>query len=233
MTCIIIDDEPIAHHIIEDYVKDLKDLKILKSFYSAIEAMPFLNTNEVDVIFLDIKMPKLKGLDFIKTLSNPPAIIITSAYAEYALEGFELSVTDYLLKPFSFERFLKAYQKVSQNKIKTERSNPTAKIDSENQSLFLKGNKEIHQINLNDITFLESYGGYVKVHLSDKKNIVVHQSLHFFETNLNLNFIRIHRSYIVNKVYIKSIVGNRIKLEHIDLPIGQLYKINVNKLLEP
>ncbi|MCC1483537.1 LytR/AlgR family response regulator transcription factor [Winogradskyella immobilis] len=230
MTCIIIDDEPIAHHIIEDYAKELKDLTILKSFYNAVEAISFLNTNKVDFIFLDIKMPKLKGLDFIKMLTHPPAIIITSAYEEYALEGFELSVTDYLLKPFSFERFLKAYQKVAQ--LKTNISNTNVKVDAEDQSIFIKGDKEIHQVNLNNIIYLESYGGYVKVHLNTQKPIVVHQSLKFFETNLNTNFIRTHRSYIINKTYIKSIKGNLIKLQDNDLPIGKLYKIHINKLLE-
>ena len=229
MNCIIIDDEPIAHHIIEDYVKEVNGLEIVKSFYNAVDAISFLYINKIDIIFLDIKMPKLKGLDFVKTLVNPPAIIITSAYAEYALESFELSIADYLLKPFSFERFLKAYQKVCKTNL--EHPNNTISSVKEEQSLFLKGDKEIHQINLKDIIYFESYGGYVKVHLFNTKTIVVHQSLQHFENTLDKSFLRIHRSYIINKTYIKSIVGNRIKLSDINLPIGQSYKINVNNLI--
>ncbi len=232
MKCIIIDDEPIAHHIIEDYAKELSDLDIVKSFYNAVDAISFLNTQSVDLIFLDINMPKLKGLDFVKTLTNPPAIIITSAYAEYALESFELSIVDYLLKPFRFERFLKAYTKVVTMKQQhVFEKTSTIPIQQENQSIFLKGDKEIHQVNLNDITYFESYGGYVKVHLKDTKTLLVHNSLQYFEDTLKSNFLRIHRSYIVHKKAIKSIIGNRIKLSNIDLPIGQSYKISVNNFI--
>jgi DNA-binding LytR/AlgR family response regulator len=228
MKCIIIDDEPIAHHIIEDYAKELEGLEIIKSFYNAVDAITFLNTETVDLIFLDIKMPKLKGLDFVKTLTNPPVIIITSAYSEYALESFELSIVDYLLKPFRFERFLKAYTKV----VNLKQQGINKKIisipkEENNQSIFLKGDKEIHQVHLDDIIYFESYGGYVKVYLKDTKTLLVHRSLQYFEDTLEDGFLRIHRSYIVNKKSIKSIVGNRIKLFSIDLPIGQSYKIAV------
>ncbi|NER13632.1 response regulator [Leptobacterium flavescens] len=232
MRCIIIDDEPMAHHIIEDYAKTLDKLTIVKSFTSAIDAIEFLHKEKVDLIFLDIKMPKLKGLDFIRTLSNPPAIVITSAYSEYALESYELPVSDYLLKPFSLERFLKAYNKVlSQNKpVKVQQQDRSGETPEES-SIFLKGDKEIHHIKLESIRYMESYGGYVKIHL-ENKTILIHESLSHFEKTLSaIKFIRVHRSYIVNKAYIKSIVGNQLKLEGKTIPIGQSYKKNINDLL--
>ncbi|NAS30717.1 response regulator [Flavobacteriaceae bacterium R38] len=232
MDCIIIDDEPIAHHIIEDYVNEINDLEIVKSFYNAVDAISFLNTTKVDLIFLDIKMPKLEGLDFVKTLTNPPAIIITSAYEEYALKSYELSITDYLLKPFSFERFLKAYHKVSKAQPENTIQQSNIQSVSNEDTLFLKGDKEIHQVKIEHIKYLESYGGYVKLYLTDEKPLVIHQALQYFESTLNSNFLRIHRSYIVNKKYIKSIVGNRIKLDDMNLPIGQSYKINVVNLIK-
>jgi DNA-binding LytR/AlgR family response regulator len=228
MKCIVIDDEPIAHDIIKDYVANIDGLELVKSFYNAVEAITYVNTHTIDIIFLDIKMPKLKGLDFVRTLTNPPAIVITSAYSEFALESFELPITDYLLKPFTFQRFLKAYTKVLSQRTGLKN---TVKIQSEQNSLFLKGDKQVHQVKSNEIEYLESYGGYVKVFLYDESYLLIHQTLQYFEANLNSNFIRIHRSFIVNKDFIKSISGNRIILQNKKLPIGLKYKDNVNNLI--
>lgn len=233
MNCIIIDDEPIAHNIIEDYVKEIDGLEIVNKFYNAIEAAAYVNSNSIDIIFLDIKMPKLKGLDFLKTLINPPAIIITTAYAEYALESFELPIQDYLLKPYTFQRFFKAYSKVlSSREMDKTPIDKQSKIKEITNTIFLKGDKEIHQVKLDDICYLESYGGYVKIFLSNHSYLLIHQALHYFEAKLNHKFIRIHRSYIVNKNYIISIVGNRVKLEIKKLPIGKSYKSNISDLLK-
>ncbi|WP_350292728.1 LytTR family DNA-binding domain-containing protein [uncultured Croceitalea sp.] len=233
MKCILIDDEPIAHNIIEDYVKEIEGLEILKSFYNAIDAATYINEHKVDIIFLDIKMPKLKGLDFVKTIKNLPSIVVTTAYSEYALESFELPITDYLLKPFTFQRFFKAYTKVLGSRNRDESSlNNQEGLSGISKSIFLKGDKEIHQVKLSDICYLESYGGYVKIFLNNETYLLIHRALHFFETNLDNNFIRIHRSFIVNKDYIISIVGNRINLEIKKLPIGQTYKKILRELYE-
>ncbi|CAM1343422.1 LytR/AlgR family response regulator transcription factor [Tenacibaculum amylolyticum] len=229
MKCIVIDDEPIAHTIIEDYIANIEGLELIKSFYNAVDAITFVNTNPVDLIFLDINMPKLQGLDFVKTLHKPPAIVITSAYAEFALESFELPINDYLLKPFTFQRFLKAYTKVLSFRSgvhKQEVYEPTS------NTIFLKGDKEIHQVKYTNIVYLESYGGYVKVFLQNESYLLIHQTLQYFETNLPTHFIRIHRSFIVNKDFIKSISGNRIILKNKKLAIGLKYKDNVNFLIK-
>ena len=228
MNCIIIDDEPIAHDIIEDYLANIEELTLLKSFYNAIDAINFVNSHAVDIIFLDINMPKLKGLDFVRTLRNPPSIVITSAHEEFALESFEFPITDYLLKPFTFQRFLKAYTKVLSQKNGFLKSQSQK---TESTTIFLKGDKEIHQVQLDDLTYLESYGGYVKVFMKDDSYLLIHKTLQFFENNLNSNFIRIHRSFIVNKNFIKTITGNRILVLNKKLPVGLTYKSNVDHLI--
>ncbi|RZS99370.1 LytR/AlgR family response regulator transcription factor [Aquimarina brevivitae] len=231
MNYIIVDDEPIAHTIIEDYAASLQDLTLVANCYSAFEALDILKSKSIDLMFLDIEMPKLKGMDFIKVLDKKPAIIITSAYSEFAIEGYELDVIDYLLKPFSFERFFKAYTKVlSQQQQNTSKSS-TVKT-SVPDKLFLKGDKEIHQINLNDLIYIESYGNYVKINLLEKV-LLIHESISNLENLLKeQHFIRIHRSFLTNIAHIQSIIGNRIKLSNGDtIPIGQSYKLAVKEKL--
>ncbi|WP_109435046.1 LytTR family DNA-binding domain-containing protein [Aquimarina sp. AU119] len=223
MNYIIVDDEPIAHTIIEDYAVSLSDLTLIGNCYNAIDAITFLQKKQVDLIFLDIEMPKLKGLDFLRTLTSPPLIIITSAYSEFAVESYELEVCDYLLKPFSFERFLKAYTKVIKEKEHSLKKNKIVK-EATNTSIFLKGDKETYHIQLDDIKYLESYGSYVKLYLQNEM-LLIHQSISYFETILPTEqFIRVHRSFMVSVFSIKSIVGNQIKLEGAVIPIGQSYK---------
>ncbi|MDY8135278.1 LytTR family DNA-binding domain-containing protein [Aquimarina sp. 2201CG5-10] len=230
MNYIIVDDEPIAHTIIQDYAASLSDLTLLGNCYNAIDALSLLQKQKVDLIFLDIEMPKLKGLDFLRTLTNPPLIVITSAYSEFAVESYELEVCDYLLKPFSFERFLKAYTKVIKTKEQSSQKSKTV-TEATNTSIFLKGDKETHHIQLDHIKYLESYGSYVKLYLQNEM-LLIHESISHFETVLSPDeFIRVHRSFIVNITSIKSIVGNQIKLEGITVPIGQSYKAIIkNKL---
>lgn len=230
MNYIIVDDEPIAHTIIQDYAASLSDLTLVGNCYNAIEAMGMLQKEKVDLIFLDIKMPKLKGLDFLRTLSFPPLIVITSAYSEFALESYELEVCDYLLKPFSFERFLKAYAKVIKQ---AENTIPKSKTVAEATatSVFLKGDKETHHVQLDQIRYIESYGSYTKVYIVDQM-LLIHESISYFETVLpSEKFIRTHRSFIVNIDAIKSIAGNQIKVEGSIIPIGQSYKAMVKKRL--
>jgi len=242
MRCLVIDDEPLAHKIIKNYCDNLSFLEIVKKCHSAFEAINYLNENQVDLIFLDINMPKLKGLEFLRTLRNPPLIIITTAYQEYAMEGYELNILDYLLKPFSFERFLKAVNKaVDQSKLlhasieptnnNTQELINTSTDNIEQESIFIKGDKKIHQIQLNTILYLESIGSYVKIHL-ENETIITLDRLTNFENTLPKNlFLRIHRSYIIAIKKINTIEGNRIKINETLIPIGSVYKHNLDNFI--
>ncbi|MEN5231580.1 LytTR family DNA-binding domain-containing protein [Sphingobacterium faecium] len=230
---LIIDDEPIAHRIIENYCENLPHLKKKGNCYNAFEAIQFLNENTVDILFLDINMPKLSGFDFLKTLSNPPKIIVTTAYKEFALEGYELNISDYLLKPFSFERFMKSINKT----IDTSQNKQTISLSLFNEtqpnanSFFLKADKKYYQIHFEEVLFIEAYGHFIKVYLKNEI-IVSPQKISDFEKLLpQLDFIRTHKSFIVAKNKIKQIEGNRILIDVHKIPIGQTYKENINKLL--
>ncbi len=230
MKYIIVDDEPLAHEIIEEFCSMLPHLQLEKNCYNAIEAMQFLNGNTVDFMFLDINMPKLRGLDFLKTLTKPPKTIITTAYKEHALEGFELNVVDYILKPFSFDRLVKAVNKTIS--VVPKNTNPAILSDSsqDKSRLFLKGDKRYHHIHLDDILYIEAYGNYTKVYLKDEM-IVSHEKISHFEELLNsTNFLRVHKSFIVAVDRIKFIEGNRIIIGEFKIPIGQTYKSNVIRL---
>ncbi|WP_425658864.1 LytR/AlgR family response regulator transcription factor [Tenacibaculum ascidiaceicola] len=230
---VIVDDEPIAHRIIEKYCNDLSHLEKKGNCYNAFEAMQFLNENEVNLLFLDINMPKLSGFDFLKTIPNPPKIIVTTAYKEFALEGYELNISDYLLKPFSFERFVKAVNKTIVSQLVV--GNKTIKSVTENtkkeaKSFFLKSDKKYHQVHLESILFIEAYGHYTKVYLENGM-ILSHEKISSFEEFLPKNeFIRIHKSFIISKIKINQIEGNRIFIKEYKIPVGQTYKGNLNKL---
>ena len=187
-------------------------------------------------------MPKLKGLDFLRTLKNPPLVIVTTAYQEYAMEGYELNIIDYLLKPFSFERFLKAINKAQEQKkmreaaqkkltaIQSPSPNKMATIDSD--TIFVKGDKKLHQIPLNSILFLESLGSYVKIHL-ENETITSLDRLTNFENSLpKTQFIRVHRSYIVALKKIQTIEGNRLKIGETHIPISGVYKHNLDRAIK-
>ncbi|REH47477.1 LytTR family two component transcriptional regulator [Tenacibaculum gallaicum] len=227
---IIIDDEPLAHEIITEFCSMLPHVQLEKSCYNAMEAMQFLNENTVDFMFLDINMPKLKGLDFLKTLSNPPKTIITTAYKEYAIEGFELNVVDYLLKPFSFDRLVKAVNKVSDISSEKIIHKEIINTNQTNTRLFIKGDKKHHQIDLSDLLFIEAYGNYTKLFLADEM-IVSHEKISHYESILDTTlFLRVHKSFIVAIDKIKFIEGNRIIIHEHKVPIGQTYKSTVGKL---
>ena len=227
---IIIDDEPLAHEIIEEFCSMLPHLQLEKNCYNAMEAMQFLNENSVDFMFLDINMPKLRGLDFLKTLTKPPKTIITTAYKEHALEGFELNVVDYILKPFSFDRLVKAVNKVSEAQTTKTIIKEVSNSTDNATRFFVKGDKKHHQIELNDVLYIEAYGNYTKLFLKDEM-IVSHEKISHYEAILNNeNFLRVHKSFIVAIDKIKLIEGNRIFIKEHKIPIGQTYKNEVNKL---
>jgi len=228
---LIIDDEHIAHGIIKRYCDLLPNLKLMKNCYDALEAFEYLNANEVDLIFLDLNMPKLKGFDFLKTLSFPPKVIVTTAYSEFALEGYELNVVDYLLKPFGFERFLKAVNKAVTSTSKTIAS-LNVQPETQEKSIFLKSNKKYTQVLLSDIQYLESAGNYAKV-VTTRETITVREKITDLLVTMDSDdFLQVHKSFAVAKKHIKSIEGNRILIKDYIIPIGTMYKTNVTQLLK-
>ncbi len=222
LRAIIIDDEPLAHRIIKLYAADVPFLGIVGQCYVATDAYAVLSTMEVDVIFLDIQMPKLKGLDFLRTLRSPPKVIVTTAYEEYAIEGFELQVSDYLLKPFSFDRFVKAVNVVR----RSLESRDEGKLSPRN--LFVKVDRKQIQISTDRIQCLESYGNYVKIWL-DEEMLLTPNTLTHFESELSeLPFERIHKSYIINRDYIDFVEGNMVQLKNaMQIPIGKSFRSKV------
>ncbi len=228
---LIIDDEYIAHDIIQEYADLLPNLELVKSCYDALEAIEYLSNNKVDLIFLDLNLPKIKGFQFLKTLANPPKIIVTTAYSEYAIEGYELNVSDYLLKPFSFERFLKAINKVVGSSTPVISNNERVG-DAPSKSIFLKSNKKYIQVSLDKIQFIEAAGNYTKV-IIDEEVITVREKISDLLISLDSdNFIQVHKSFAVSKKHIKSVEGNRISIGENLIPIGKLYKMKVNELLK-
>ncbi|WP_425389803.1 LytR/AlgR family response regulator transcription factor [Ekhidna sp.] len=221
----IIDDEPIAHRIIEGYCEDLKHLMKVGNCYNAAEAIEVLHREQVDLIFLDIKMPKMTGLAFLKSISDPPKVIITTAFKEHALEGYDLNVVDYLLKPFSFDRFIKAVNKIPAPK--TAPPNP----NKASSQISVKVDKKQHIIHLNDILFIEAFGNYCKVHLKEE-TLTTHQKISSFEKELPADFMRVHKSFIVAKHKVEEIDGNRLKVSGNEVPIGQTYRRMVKEWLD-
>jgi DNA-binding LytR/AlgR family response regulator len=230
MRYLIIDDEHIAHKIIMEYCEMLPHMKLQKNCYNALEALEYLNAHKIDLIFLDLNMPKLKGFDFLKTLSSPPKVIVTTAYSEYALEGFELSVSDYLLKPFSFERFLKAVNKVGDSSSFANNSIPKGN-DTSPKRIFLRQNKTYLQVEVDSILFLEAAGNYTKVVSKDETITIREKVSDILESLPVKDFIQVHKSFAIAKKYIKKIEGNRIHFENQIVPIGKLYKANLQKIL--
>lgn len=222
LKCIIADDEPIARQIIENYIQEIPNLQLIASCKNAFEVMEILNETSIDILFLDINMPKLSGLSLLKTMHDKPNVIITTAYSEYALEGFELNVTDYLLKPFSLERFLQAVLKVKQPLIGNTETVFAEKEELTN-SIFVKSDKKIIKINFDEIHHIEAFGNYIKI-FTDKM-ILTPQTLNDFLEKLPANFLRIHKSYIINFNRLKLIDGNLIMLQNeTKLPIGKSFK---------
>ena len=229
--CIIADDEPIARQLIQGYLKDLPHVEIVAVCKDAFEVVEVLRNEEVDLLILDINMPKLSGLNLIRSLRIRPAIIITTAYHEYAVEGFELSVTDYLLKPFSFDRFLQAILKVD---TVTKRL-PELKVEptqAQPDGIFVKVDKRYQRIQFSDLMFAQSYGNYVKLFVSGKM-VLMSGTLADFMNDLPMSFIQVHRTYIINFKQLKSVEGNRILLsDGQEIPVGKSYRKELIERIE-
>ena len=225
--CIIIEDEPLAAKILSDYISEVPFLETAGKFKDAISAAEFLRDNPVDLIFLDIHLPKLKGMSFLKTLTNPPAVIVTTAYHQYAVEGFELNVTDYLLKPFEFERFLTAVNKVKSAQIEKELI--TGKTDLRD-FIFVNVQKKKVKILFPDIIYIESQKEYVKI-VTNKKTYLSKMSTQKIESLLPANlFKRIHRSFIISVDKIESYNAEKVEVNGVSIPVGRGYKDVLEKL---
>jgi DNA-binding LytR/AlgR family response regulator len=231
--CLIVDDEPIAQQILEKYISQIEALQLVWKCNNAFEALNVLHREKIDVLFLDIKMPSLTGLDMLKTLQNPPKVILTTAFSEFGAESYEYGITDYLLKPIPFERFLKAV-----NKILIPQNTPLATTQTEEKAeepifMFFKADKKIHKFYFTDILFVEGSGNYVKIHTLNEKPLMVLDKLTELQDKLpKKQFIRVHKSFIINVLHIQKIEGNMIKIEDKVIPISATFKPNLEGLIQ-
>jgi len=237
---IIVDDEPLALEVLETYISQIPEIELIKKCENAFEANEALKNHEIDLMFLDIQMPQLSGIDFLKTLQNPPCVIFTTAYPDYAVQGFELNATDYLLKPISLERFMKAVNKVSEKIHKKRVDHEDVHHDAHEEYFFVKADKKFLKVNFSDILYIEGLKDYVIIRLETGR-IITLQTMKSLEERLPpQTFKRIHRSYITNINKLTAIVGNMVELMEAgkvkQLPIGKNYKdelldmVNDNKL---
>ena len=224
--CIIVDDEPLSQEVIRDFVREIPWLQLEGTCFNAIEALDLIHATEVDLVFLDINMPKLSGIKFVKSLENPPMIIFTTAYPEYAVEGFEVDALDYLVKPVSFERFLKAVNK-AREQYEMKQTSPG---DPGSRFIVLKSDKKIYKIETGDIRYVQSWGDYAKV-FTKEKVIIAAETMKNLEQLLGKQFIRIHKSYLVSVHAIRFIEGNQVKIGENFLPVGQTYRHDLIKRL--
>jgi DNA-binding LytR/AlgR family response regulator len=230
MKCLIIDDEPLARDLIESYVKRMDKLTLVKTCSNALEAFPLLQQKQIDLIFLDIQMPQLTGIDLIKSLQDRPKVILTTAYREYAAEAFDLDVIDYLIKPVTFDRFLRAVGKIYQAAPPVVEENPVMK-SFEDAYIFLREDREMVKVLLKDILYIESLRDYVRVKTATNQ-IVTYQKISFLEQKLpEKEFVRIHRSFIVAVDKVSSFTFNSLKIGDIEIPLGRNYKQQAIKVL--
>ena len=223
LRCLIVDDEPIARQIIEKYCSYLPELDAVGSCGDALQAKQFLSDKDVDIIFLDINMPILDGRAFVKTLKSQPQIIFTTAYKEYAHEAFDLNACDYLLKPFSLERFIQSVDKAKTNIIKSK-GGPVSQQPPDKKTLYIKSEGKILQFDTSDVLYAEAQGNHVKV-VTRQSIVLTTITFSAFEEQLpHQHFIRVHRSFIINKSAIRVIEGNRIFIGSFEIPIGTNYK---------
>ncbi len=234
MNCIIVDDEPLAREVLESYVDRIDGLEVLASCDNAVKAFDILKKERVDLIFLDIQMPKLNGIDFLKVLNPLPKVIFTTAYREYAIESYELNVVDYLLKPISFQRFLMAVNKAMNGHQKSADVMEEKVVDelrSDHPYIFLKADRKMVKVYLKDILYIESLKDYVRIKMAHK-DVISLQKISFLEQKLPEDcFLRIHRSFIVPVKKIEAFSNNVIEIDGTELPIGRNYKEKVLEIL--
>lgn len=231
MKCVIIDDEPLAVDLIKEFVSKVESLELISTFNNAIDAIAMINTSNVDLIFLDIEMPHFSGIDFLNAIDKKPLVIFTTAYSDYAVEGFNLGAVDYLVKPIPFHRFLKSVMRAQQAFL-SQNTAPAATItpkvvapEMEPDFMFVRSEYENVKINFSDILFIEGLKDYVKIYTADNKFTLTLISLIKLENTLSSKgFARIHRSYIINIKYVKSIQKNKVLIADKRIPISESYK---------
>ncbi|MBL7922900.1 MAG: response regulator transcription factor [Bacteroidia bacterium] len=227
LKCIIVDDEPLAQEVLERYLMNIRELELVTKCSNALEAFEVLNNETIDLMFLDVSMPVISGLDFLRSLHKAPAVIITTAHPDFALQGYELDVVDYLVKPVSMERFMKAVNKAIDRVRMAAPPSKSSKADY----MFVKSDQKLIRVNFSDIFYIEGMKDYVKIFTREKMIVTLH-TMKFFEANLPSDqFIRIHKSYIVNAAGIKSISGNELELHQSRLPIGNSYKESLMRIV--
>jgi two-component system, LytTR family, response regulator len=232
--CLIVDDEPPAREIIRRYVQEIPSLQLMGECANAIQALTVLQQQPIDLLFLDIRMPQINGTDFIKTLKNPPKVIFTTAFSEYALEGYELDVVDYLMKPIRFDRFLKAVNKAYPLNVSTASQKPAVASvveEKKNESfVYFRADRKMVKVMLDDILYIESMKDYIKV-FTVHGVIITKQSISSVEAMLpDKLFVRTHRSFIVSINKIKSFTHELVEIDKIDIPIGKLFRNGVMKV---
>lgn len=226
LRCLVVDDEPLSREVLEKYISETPLLALAGSCSDAFEALGMIRDSNIDLIFLDINMPRLSGIEMVKILEHPPLVIFTTAYPEFALEGFELDVVDYLVKPFSFERFLKAVNKVLDRLPVTSNQK-----DFRSDFVVVKSEKKIYKVNLDSIQFIQSVGDYLKL-VTDRQVIIVHDTMKNMVSALPADrFIRIHKSYLVNLMHVIYVDGNLVNMGREKLPVGASYKEEMLKRL--
>ncbi|WP_321280401.1 LytTR family DNA-binding domain-containing protein [Marinifilum fragile] len=225
--CIIVEDEPLSQEILESYLQDCPQLRLKAICNDALEANQILLKEPIDLLFLDINMPKMNGIEWLKSLDQSPKVIFTTAYPEYAVEGFDLNALDYLLKPFSFERFLR-----SVNKFLSLQDKVGEKLENQEETILVKSNKKTYLIKPSELSFIESEGDYLKLHREDDC-LVIHDTLKNFQTKLpSKEFLRIHRSFIINVGKIDFLEGNQVCIDKKMVPIASSYREQLMQLLQ-
>lgn len=217
-TCMIVDDEPLSRDVLRKYIAEVKDLQLVAECCNAAEATHQLNKTRIDIIFLDINMPGLSGISFARSLTVSPLIVFTTAYPEYAVDGFELDATDYLVKPYSFERFLKAVNRA------LERLQENGDDSDPHGKILVKSDKKLYALRFSEILFMEGQGDYIRIR-TDQKNLVVHDTIKNFLTTLpQQEFMRIHKSYVINLKRIEYIEGNQVRIGEHSLPVSPVHR---------
>jgi DNA-binding LytR/AlgR family response regulator len=231
--CLIIDDEPLGIKLIRTHLEKFESFEVAGECKSALKAVEYLKSEKIDLLFLDINMPEITGIEFLKTLTDPPYVIITTAYREYAVESYDLDVVDFLLKPISFERFLKAINRYC-NRTRTSvlKGEIISGETDEKRFVFIQDGKNTFKLLYEDILYFEGYGEYVKV-ITTNKNYLVRDSLSEFEHKLSSDFfLRIHKSYLINIRKILGFSTNHIMVKNSELPIGRVYRDKVMNILK-
>lgn len=232
INCIIVDDEPIAREILENHLEKITAIHVLGSCKNAVEAFNIINSNKVDLIFLDINMPEISGLSFARSINKHIKIIFTTAYREYAIDGFDLKAVDYLLKPISFERIFQAINKYKNENQQLHPETPQDLTLEKNEFIFVKSDRKMVKINFSDVNYIESLADYLKIHLEDK-TILTRETITSIEAKLpKRDFLRIHRSYIISINKIQSFTNEFVEINKKAIPISRSYKNDVKLRLD-